>query len=65
MYNVLVISVMLAILISLGCALFFLVRDGGKTEHTVISLSIRVSLSILLLLLLAWGLIGKMIQPGA
>ena len=47
MYDLLILAVMLAILISLGSGLFFLVRDRGKTERTVIALSIRVVLSIL------------------
>ena len=55
MFNILILVVMLGILISLGSALVFLVRDGGRTQRTVIALSIRVALSILLLVLLAYG----------
>ena len=55
MFNLLIVIVMLAILVSLGSGLVFLVLDRGKTERTVISLSIRVALSILLLALLGWG----------
>ena len=55
MYNFLILAVMLAILVSLGSGLFFLVRDRGKTQRTVIALSVRVAFSILLLALLAWG----------
>ena len=64
MYNFLIIAVMLAILISLGSGLFFLVRDRGKTQRTVITLSVRVALSILLLALLAWGFASKFYPPG-
>ncbi len=56
MLNVLILVVMFAILISLAYGLFFLVRDRGRSERTVISLSIRVALAILLLGLLALGL---------
>ena len=59
MFDILILVVMLCILVSLGSGLFFLVRDRGKTERTVISLSIRVALSILLLALLAIGLTSK------
>jgi hypothetical protein len=55
MFNLLILAVMLGILVSLGAGLFFLVRDRGRSERTVISLSIRVALSVLLLALLAWG----------
>jgi predicted permease len=55
MLNVLILAVMLGILVSLGAGLYFLVRDRGRSERTVISLSVRVALSVLLLVLLAWG----------
>jgi Protein of unknown function (DUF2909) len=55
MFNALILVVMLGILVSLGAGLFFLVRDRGRSERTVISLTIRVALSVLLLVLLAWG----------
>jgi hypothetical protein len=50
---------MLCILVALASGLFFLVRDRGETERTVLSLSIRVGLSILLLTLLAYGFITR------
>ena len=59
MIDLLIIVVMLGIFVSLGSGLYFLVRDRGKTERTVISLSIRVALAILLLLLLAIGFISR------
>ncbi len=59
MLNLLIIVVMLGILISLASGLYFLVQDRGKTERTVISLSIRVSLAILLLVLLALGFMSR------
>ena len=59
MFNLLILTVMLGILVSLGAGLFFLVRDRGQSERTVISLSIRVGLSVLLLVLLAWGFANK------
>ena len=61
MLNILIIVVMLGIIISLGSGLYFLVHDRGKTERTVISLSIRVALAIALLVLLAIGFMSKLI----
>jgi len=59
MFNFLIIIVLLGIIASLGSGLYFLVMDRGKTERTVISLSIRVALAILLLLLLAFGFMNR------
>ena len=59
MIDFLIIAVMLGIFASLGSGLYFLVRDRGNTERTVISLTIRVALAIALLILLAVGFIGK------
>ncbi len=64
MYNFLILAVMLAILISLGSGLFFLVQDRGKTHRTVIALTVRVAFSILLLVLLAWGFASRYFPPA-
>lgn len=61
MLNLFIILVMLGIVVSLGCGLYFLVRDRGSTERTVISLSIRVALAISLLALLAYGFATRFI----
>ena len=55
MIDFLIIVVMIGILVSLGCGLYFLVRDRGKTQRTLVSLCIRVALAVLLLVLLALG----------
>lgn len=55
MLNLLIVLVMVGIVVSLGLGLYFLVRDQGSTERTVISLSVRVALAIALLALLAYG----------
>ena len=59
MIDILIVLVMLGIFARLGSGLYFLVHDRGKTERTVISLSIRVALAIALLVLLALGFIGR------
>ena len=55
MFNALILLVMLAIVVSLGFALYYLVMDPGKSKRTVMSLTVRVSLAALLLILLAIG----------
>jgi len=59
MFDFLIIIVLFGILVSLGSGLYFLVRDRGKTERMVVSLSIRVALAILLLVLLALGFMSR------
>lgn len=49
MLKALIIILMLAVMASLFSGLFFLIRDGGKTNRVVNSLAVRVALSILLL----------------
>lgn len=50
-----VIILLVAIVGSLGSALFYLVRDKGGSDRTVKSLTIRVGLSLALFLLLMAG----------
>lgn len=64
MFDLLILAVMLAILVSLGAALVFLVRDSGRTQRTVFSLSIRVGLSVLLLVLLAFGFAARYLMAA-
>lgn len=61
MLNLMIVLVMIGIVVSLGFGLYFLVRDRGKTERTVISLSVRVTLAIALLSLLAYGFATRFI----
>ena len=62
MINFLIIFVMIGIVVSLGFGLYFLVTDSGKTERTVWSLTIRVGLAALLLVILAIGFMSR--YPG-
>ena len=59
MIDFLIVIVLLGIFASLGSGLYFLVHDRGKTDRTVVSLSIRVALAVLLLVLLAVGFITR------
>ena len=53
--KILVIVLLLAIVGSLASALFFLVRDQGKSRRTVNALVVRVGLSLFLFLMLMAG----------
>ena len=59
MISFLIVVVLLGIFLSLGSGLYFLVRDRGKTERMVVSLSIRVVLAVALLVLLALGFMTR------
>ena len=47
-----IVILLLAVIVSLFSGLFFLIRDGGKTQRVVNSLAVRVVLSVLLLALI-------------
>jgi hypothetical protein len=51
------------ILVALGSALLFLVRDRGATNRTVNALTVRVTLSVLLLLFIWFGYWMGWIEP--
>ncbi len=53
--RIIVVLFLIAILASLGSALFYLVRDKGASDRTVKSLTVRVALSVTLFMLLMLG----------
>lgn len=59
MIDLLIILVLIAIILSLGSGLYFLVKDGGKTDRAVMSLTFRVGLAVLLLIILAFGFMSR------
>jgi hypothetical protein len=61
--KLLIVGVLVAIVLSLGSALYHLVRDTGDSKKMVRALSLRIglSLALFLLLMVAWWL--GLIQP--
>jgi cytochrome bd-type quinol oxidase subunit 2 len=53
--KIVVILFLVAIVASLGSALFFLVTDKGQSKRTVKALAVRVGLSLALFLMLMAG----------
>ena len=51
-----IILLIAGILLSLASSLFFLFKDRGQGKRTVYGLGIRVTLAILLIILVAYGL---------
>jgi cytochrome bd-type quinol oxidase subunit 2 len=61
--KILVALAFILIIASLGSALFFLMRDKGKSNRTVHALAMRVGLSVALFLLLLGAYKMGWIQP--
>lgn len=62
-FKILVLLAILMILVSLGQAMYYLVKDQGAQERTVRALSWRIGLSLGLILLLFLGYAAGLIQP--
>ena len=65
MIKAIVLLLLAAIIISLGSAMVFLVRDKPDSDRMVKSLTIRVGLSIVLVVLLLLGVVTGVIHPHA
>lgn len=53
--RIVIVLFLLVILISLGSAFYYLVKDKGQSDRTVKALTLRVGLSITLFVLLMLG----------
>jgi hypothetical protein len=62
-YRIIVIAFLFIILSSLASALFYLVKDKGKSDRTVRALTVRISLSLGLFLLLMAGHYFGIVPP--
>jgi uncharacterized BrkB/YihY/UPF0761 family membrane protein len=63
--RIIVLLFILLIVISLGSALYYLVKDKGQSERTVKALTVRISLSIaLFVMLMASYYFGLIPQTG-
>lgn len=60
--KLLVIVLFIAVLVSLGSGLFFLVNDRGESKRLVNALTLRVALSVLVFLLLMSSWLGGWLQ---
>lgn len=63
MEKLLIIAFILLILWNLGAGLYYMMVDKGKTDRTVKSLSWRIGLSVLLILLVMLGIFTGAIKP--
>ncbi len=61
--NIIITLALIAIITSLGFAMFFLMHDRGPKKRTVNALMVRVGLSVSLILFLVLGYLLGWIQP--
>ncbi|MGJ8669584.1 MAG: twin transmembrane helix small protein [Oceanococcus sp.] len=61
--NIFITLVLIAIIISLGFAMYYLMNDNGSKKRTVNALIVRVSLSAGLIAFLVIGYLMGWIQP--
>lgn len=59
----LIVAVFLAIVVSLGSGLYYMLKDEGGSKGMVNSLTVRITLSVLLFVLLFVGWYFGLIQP--
>jgi hypothetical protein len=63
LFKIIIISLLLIILISLGTALFSMVKNQPDSNRTVKALTVRITLSIALLILIMVGYSMGLITP--
>ncbi len=61
--RIIILFALTGILLSLGSALFYLVRDKGTTNRTVNALTVRVGISVALFLFILFSYWMGWIQP--
>ncbi|HHH45237.1 MAG TPA: twin transmembrane helix small protein [Gammaproteobacteria bacterium] len=61
--KVLIVITLLAIVVSLGSGMLFLVKDKGQGNRTVRALTVRIALSVSLFALLMLGIFTGHIKP--
>lgn len=61
--RIIIVIAFIGIIVSLGSALIFLVRDHGNTNRTVNALTVRVGLSVALFLFILFSYWMGWIEP--
>ena len=62
-FKIVIVVLLLFVIISLGQAMFFLIKDESKSDRMLKSLSWRIGLSVLIFILLLIGQAVGLIQP--
>ena len=61
--TLLVVAFLIVIIWNLGAGLYYLMIDRGQTKRTVNALTRRIALSVLLILLVVFGIYSGWIKP--
>jgi NADH:ubiquinone oxidoreductase subunit 5 (subunit L)/multisubunit Na+/H+ antiporter MnhA subunit len=61
--KILIVLALIAIIVSLGSGMVFLLKDKGQTERTAKALTVRIVLSVSLFALLMLGVFTGHIKP--
>ena len=62
-FKLLIVLLLFIVIFSLGQALFYLIKDEGKSDRMVKALSWRIGLSVFIFILLLIGQAVGLIQP--
>ena len=63
LFKTIIVVLLLVVLFSLGQALFFLMKDEGKSDRMLKALTWRIGLSVFIFILLLIGQAVGLIQP--
>ena len=63
LFKIIVVVLLLVVIFSLGQALFYMIKDEGKSDRMVKALSWRIGLSVFIFLLLLIGQATGLITP--
>ena len=61
--KILIVVTILAIIVSMGIGIIFLLKDRGKTDRTAKALTVRIALSVSLFALIMLGIFTGHIKP--
>lgn len=61
--KLIIITLLVAVVVSMAIALIRLVRDGGKSDHTARALTVRIALSIGIFVIIMIGYALGLIEP--
>lgn len=64
MSTLIIVVLMILMLVSLASALWYMIKDRGKSNRTVKALTVRISIWIVLFLLLVGGVYTGLITPS-
>lgn len=65
MLKIIIVILLLAIIASLTSGAVFFFKDQGETKRTLYMLGIRVTLAILLMICVTWGVMSGRLQLNA